>query len=356
MHTKLRTVMKAANDVRRCRGPADTLCWGQTAPVRPRGGSNTPRVQHQRSIYMQIAIIGLGRMGMNMARRLLRGGHEVAVWNRSPAKTQVMEAEGAAGFTSLQALAASLAPPRTLWFMLPAGEATQQRMDEVLPFLQPGDVVVDGANAYWKDDRPRADRLAAHCIRYVDAGVSGGIWGLENGYCTMLGGEAADIRHLAPVLDTLAPPQGWMHCGPAGAGHFVKMVHNGIEYAMMESYGEGFDLLRNGPFSELDLQGIAALWNRGSVVRSWLLELLDAALKKDPGLASLKGYVDDSGEGRWTVTDAVDHAVPVPVLAQALFRRFESRQDDLFSNKVLAALRNEFGGHAVKNTDEGDAS
>ncbi|MFV0421919.1 phosphogluconate dehydrogenase (NAD(+)-dependent, decarboxylating) [Oleidesulfovibrio sp.] len=302
---------------------------------------------------MQIAIIGLGRMGMNMARRLLNGGHDVVVWNRSKDKVEQMQAEGATGFTDLADLATHMSTPRALWFMLPAGDATTERIAEVLPHLDRGDLIIDGANAYWRDDAPKAEMLAQHGIHYMDAGVSGGIWGLEKGYCTMVGGNAEDVARVAPALDTLAPPDGWLHCGPVGTGHFVKMVHNGIEYAMMEAYGEGFDLMRNGPFENLDLQAIAALWNRGSVVRSWLLELLDSALQKDADLSSLKGYVEDSGEGRWTVLDSVHHAVPVPVLAQALFRRFESRQDDLFSNKVLAALRNEFGGHAIKAAGDG---
>ncbi len=300
---------------------------------------------------MQIAMIGLGRMGMNMARRLLRGGHDVVVWNRSPDKVRQMVAEGARGLTGEDGLAdlpAMLETPRAVWCMLPAGAPTHSIIAVLANILSPGDVVIEGGNSYWRDDAGHAAQLAEHAIAYVDAGVSGGVWGLENGYCTMVGGDAAQVARLAPALDTLAPPQGWRHVGPVGAGHFVKMVHNGIEYAMMEAYGEGFELLRDGPFPGLDLQGIAALWNRGSVVRSWLLELLDSALQKDGDLEEVKGYVDDSGEGRWTVLETVHYGVSAPVLAQALYRRFASRQDDAFSHKVLAALRNEFGGHAIK--------
>ncbi len=299
---------------------------------------------------MQIAMIGLGRMGMNMARRLLRGGHDVVVWNRSQDKVAQMVAEGARGAASLEELAPLLEKPRTLWCMLPAGDITRSTLEALGPLLDPGDLVVEGGNSYWRDDAANAALLAEHGIGYVDAGVSGGIWGLDVGYCTMLGGTADHVARLAPALDSLAPEKGWKHVGPVGSGHFVKMVHNGIEYAMMEAYGEGFDLLRNGPFDALDLQGIAALWNRGSVVRSWLLELLDSALQKDPDLSALKGFVDDSGEGRWTVLESVHAGVSAPVLAQALFRRFASRQENAFSNRVLAALRNEFGGHAVRKS------
>ena len=297
---------------------------------------------------MQIAMVGLGRMGMNMARRLLKGGHDVVVWNRSADKVRQMQDEGARGAESLEALCDMLKAPRVVWCMLPAGDVTKSMIEELSTILAPGDLVVEGGNSYWRDDAANASLLAAKDIGYVDAGVSGGIWGLEIGYCTMVGGEAEHIMRIAPALNALAPDQGWKHVGPVGSGHFVKMVHNGIEYALMEAYGEGFELMKSGPFENLDLQGIAALWNRGSVVRSWLLELLDSALAKDPDLAGLKGYVEDSGEGRWTVLETVHHGVAAPVLAQALYRRFASRQDNAFSNRVLAALRNEFGGHAVK--------
>ncbi|UZP66131.1 decarboxylating 6-phosphogluconate dehydrogenase [Desulfovibrio mangrovi] len=297
---------------------------------------------------MQIAMIGLGRMGMNMTRRLLKDGHDVVVWNRSADKVQQIVAEGARGAEHLEDLNHMLAPRRTVWCMLPAGDVTRQTLKTLGGILSPDDLVVEGGNSYWRDDAANAALLAEKGIGYVDAGVSGGIWGLEIGYCTMVGGAQEHVALLTPALDSLAPEQGWKHVGPVGSGHFVKMVHNGIEYALMEAYGEGFDLMRNGPFESLDLQGIAALWNRGSVVRSWLLELLDSALSKNPDLSGLKGYVEDSGEGRWTVLETVHHGVAAPVLAQALYQRFASRQDNAFSNRVLAALRNEFGGHAVK--------
>lgn len=309
------------------------------------------REQHQtriqQGIPMQIAMIGLGRMGMNMARRLLKDGHDVVVWNRSQDKVDQMVAEGARGAADIDELATLLEAPRVVWCMLPSGKVTREMLGLLAVTLSAGDLVVEGGNSYWRDDLANAELLNAADIGYADAGVSGGIWGLTVGYCTMVGGDPAHIARLTPALDSLAPKDGWKHVGPVGSGHFVKMVHNGIEYAMMEAYGEGFDLLRNGPFEELDLQGIAALWNKGSVVRSWLLELLDSALQKDSDLSELKGYVEDSGEGRWTVLETVNYGIAAPVLAQALYRRFASRQDNAFSNRVLAALRNEFGGHAV---------
>ncbi|WP_373869064.1 phosphogluconate dehydrogenase (NAD(+)-dependent, decarboxylating) [Desulfovibrio psychrotolerans] len=311
-----------------------------------------PRRNHneEKEASMHIAMMGLGRMGMNMARRLLRGGHTVTVWNRSADKVRQMVQEGAQGADSPEAMVRMLPQPRIVWCMLPAGDVTRQTLETLAGLLSPGDMVIEGANSYWRDDAPQAAMLAERGIGYVDAGVSGGIWGLEEGYCTMVGGDAAHVALAAPALDTLAPADGWRHVGPVGAGHFVKMVHNGIEYALMESYGEGFQLLREGPFPGLDLHAVAALWNRGSVVRSWLLELLEAALQKDPQLDSIQGYVEDSGAGRWTVLETVHHGVAAPVLAQALYRRFASRQDNAFSNRVLAALRNEFGGHAVKRS------
>ena len=298
---------------------------------------------------MRLAMIGLGRMGMNMTRRLLGGGHEIVVWNRSQDKVEQMVKEGAEGAATLKELVQKLPTPRCVWVMLPAGEPTDKALDELSELLEPGDLVIEGGNTYWRDDQPRAEWLERYGIHYMDAGVSGGIWGLEIGYCTMVGGSEDDVSRISSALDTLAPPNGWKHVGPVGSGHFVKMVHNGIEYAMMEAYGEGFDLLKNGPFEDLDLRGIADLWNQGSVVRSWLLELLEHAFAKDPALDALTGHVDDSGEGRWTVLESVHYGVSTPVLAQSLYKRFESRQQDVFSNKVLAALRNEFGGHAVKN-------
>ncbi|NDY41496.1 decarboxylating 6-phosphogluconate dehydrogenase [Dissulfurirhabdus thermomarina] len=303
---------------------------------------------------MQIGMIGLGRMGMNMARRLLRGGHEVAAYNRTAEKVRRIEAEGAAGADSPEALVRLLDPPRVVWLMLPVGPPVDEHIERLRPHLGPGDLVVDGGNSDFRDDLRRAEALGAEGIRYVDAGVSGGVWGLEKGYCLMLGGGADDYRRLGPVLDTLAPPGGHMHCGPVGAGHFVKMVHNGIEYALMEAYGEGFELLRASPYGpHLDFGALAALWNRGSVIRSWLLELLEDVFREDPGLEEVRGVVADSGEGRWTVREAVRLGVPADAMAHALFKRFASQREDLFSDRVVAALRRAFGGHEVRRAGGG---
>jgi len=297
---------------------------------------------------MRLAMVGLGRMGQNMARRLIRGGHEVVVYNRSPDKIELMVKEGAVPAYSPQEAVAKLDPPRVVWLMLPAGEVVDRHVDAFAESLESGDIIIDGANSNFKDDRRRAEALQPRGIHYLDAGVSGGIWGLEQGFCTMVGGDQADFREIAPVLETLAPPEGYLYCGPTGAGHFVKMVHNGIEYALMEAYGEGFDLLKRSAFGDgLDLGRVAHLWNQGSVIRSWLLELLERALAEDPDLASTPGVVADSGEGRWAVIEAVESGVSTPIIAQSLFRRFESQQPDVFSNRVLAALRKGFGGHTV---------
>lgn len=297
---------------------------------------------------MQVAMIGLGRMGMNMTRRLLQGGHKVVVWNRSPDKVAAIVNEGAIGAGSIKEAIQKLTCPRIVWCMLPAGNVTNMALKEILETLVPDDMVIEGGNSYWKDDLEHAKAFYQKGCGYVDAGVSGGVWGLKVGYCTMVGGKDRHVRRAKPLFDTLAPPRGWKHVGPVGSGHFVKMVHNGIEYAMMEAIGEGFDLMRNGPFDKLDLGGIADLWGQGSVIRSWLLELLTLAYQRDPDLSSIKGYVDDSGEGRWTVLNSIEHGVSTPVLAQSLFKRFESRQGDVYSNKILAALRKEFGGHPIK--------
>jgi 6-phosphogluconate dehydrogenase len=297
---------------------------------------------------MQIAMVGLGRMGLNMARRLLRGGHEVVGYNRSFARTGELVRDGGGGAESLEDLVAQVAAPRTVWLMLPEGGPTEEMVAALGDLLAPGDLVVDGGNTFFRDDLRRAEGLAGKGIHYCDAGVSGGIWGLEEGYCLMLGGAEEDFARLHPVLETLAPPEGFLHCGPVGAGHFVKMVHNGIEYAMMEAYGEGMEILRASQFGDgLSLRAVAHLWQRGSVVRSRLLGLLEDALAKDPELASISGYVEDSGEGRWTVQQAVELGVAADGIAHALFKRFLSRETDAFSNRVLAALRNEFGGHAT---------
>jgi 6-phosphogluconate dehydrogenase len=306
---------------------------------------------------MQIAIAGLGRMGMNMARKLVRGGHEVVAWNRSPDKVEEIAGDGAKGTFSLGEMVESLVSPRTVWLMLPAGKAVDAAIEQLTPLLQPGDIIIDGGNSFYRDDMKRKRHLDHYGIHYLDVGVSGGIWGLKEGYCLMVGGEAKIFRHLEPVFQALAPPEGYMHCGECGAGHFVKMVHNGIEYGMMSAYGEGFSILKASPYgNSLNLASVAHLWNKGSVVRSWLLELMEAAFLKDRDLESLQGYVEDSGEGRWTVQQAIDTGVPAPVIAAAVFQRFRSRMQDSFSDKVLAALRNEFGGHAVVAKDEGKKS
>jgi 6-phosphogluconate dehydrogenase len=283
-------------------------------------------------------MVGLGRMGANMAERLRRGGHDVIGYDRDPKVSQV---------ALLSELVGKLAAPRTVWLMVPSGEPTEQSIKEVAGLLQRGDLVVDGGNSNFRDSVRRGAELEERGLMLVDAGTSGGVWGLENGYCLMVGGSDEAFARIEPALKTLAPEDGYAHVGPVGAGHFTKMVHNGIEYAMLEAYGEGFEILQASEF-ELDLHEIARLWNRGSVVRSWLLELAERAFAKDPHLSQLRGYVEDSGEGRWTVLEAINESVPAPAIALSLFARFASRQDDSFAMKVIAALRNEFGGHAVK--------
>ncbi len=298
---------------------------------------------------MQIAMIGLGRMGMNMARRLLGGGHEVIAWNRSRDKTDELVREGAAGAYSLEEVADKLEKPRAVWIMLPAGRPVDDTIARLKDLLEPGDTIIEGGNSYYRDDIRRAEELKPAGIAYVDAGVSGGIWGLQIGYCTMVGGPREKFDLLEPVFKTLAPEDGYLYCGPTGAGHFVKMVHNGIEYGMMQAYGEGFEIMEASQYGPgLDFAQVAHLWNQGSVIRSWLLELAEEAFKIDARLDEITGHVDDSGEGRWTVQQAIDTAVPAPVITESLFARFRSRQDNSFSNRVLAALRREFGGHAVK--------
>jgi len=297
---------------------------------------------------MQIGMIGLGRMGMNMARRLLQGGHEVVVYNRSQDKVRQMVAEGAAGSGSLKDFIEKLAAPRIVWLMLPAGSIVDNHLAELSDLLAAGDMVIDGGNSFYKDDAPRAEMLQQKTIHFLDAGVSGGIWGLESGYCIMVGGDEAGFKRIEPLLQTLTQPEGYVYCGPTGAGHFVKMVHNGIEYAMMEAYGEGFNIMKQSAFGQgLEFDKIAHVWNRGSVVKSWLLELLETAFARDPQLADLEPVVQDSGEGRWTVQQALDTGTPAPVIAQAVFQRFESQGQGAFSHRVLAALRREFGGHSV---------
>jgi len=302
---------------------------------------------------MDLAIIGLGRMGSNMARRLMRDGHRVVVHNRSPEPIKEMEQEGAVGAYPPASVVDRLAPPRVIWMMIPAGDPVDDMINKLLPLLSPGDVLIDGGNSNWKDSVRRAAAVSERGIHYLDVGTSGGIWGLEVGYCLMIGGEEAAFRIVEPAFKSLAPPDGYRLLGPSGAGHFAKMIHNGIEYGMLQAYAEGFEILESSPY-EYDLAGLAALWNRGSVVRSWLLELAERAFKEDPHLESIRGYVEDSGEGRWTVFQAIDQDVPAPVLTLSLMTRFRSRQPDSFAAKVVAALRRQFGGHAVKQSGGGE--
>ena len=303
---------------------------------------------------MQIGMIGLGRMGMNMGKRLLQGGHEVVAYNRTPEKTEEIVKEGATGSFSLAELVENLTEPRAVWLMLPEGKPVDDHLEKLKELLDPDDIVIDGGNTYYKDDIRRGDSLAEKQINFVDVGVSGGVWGLEVGYCLMAGGDRQVYNYLEPIFKTLAPQEGYLYCGPTGAGHFVKMVHNGIEYGMMQAYGEGFAILDGSPYGEfLNYAQVAHLWNQGSVIRSWLLELLEAAFGKDERLTKIRGYVEDSGEGRWTVLQAVESGVAAPVIALSLFRRFSSREKDSFEDRVLAALRREFGGHPVKAAKDG---
>jgi 6-phosphogluconate dehydrogenase len=299
---------------------------------------------------MELGMIGLGRMGGNMAIRLIQGGHRVVVYNRTPTKTREIAQHGAVATFSLQELVEQLQTPRAIWIMLPAGQPTRDMINQLLPLISPGDILIDGGNSHYTDDAPRAAMLSEHGIHYVDAGVSGGIWGLQVGYCMMVGGEPDICAYLEPIFKTLAPENGYLYCGPHGAGHYVKMVHNGIEYGMLQAIGEGFEILHAAPF-KFDLAKIAALWQHGSVVRSWLIELAAAAFSKDPDLETLRGYVEDSGEGRWTILEAMERDIPAPVITLSLLERFRSRQPESFSAKVIAALRNEFGGHAVQKAE-----
>ena len=296
---------------------------------------------------MELGMIGLGRMGANMTERLLLGGHRVIAYDRSAEAIQRVVDKGAVGARSLADFVKQLSLPRAVWLMVPSGDPVDQTIDQLLPSLARDDIIIDGGNSNYKDTIRRAERVKQRGLHFVDAGTSGGIWGLKVGYCMMVGGEKEIVGRFEPIFKTLAPKDGFLHVGPSGAGHFVKMIHNGIEYGMLQAYGEGFELLKASQF-ELDLGKIAHLWNQGSVVRSWLLELCESAFAKDPQLASIKGYVEDSGEGRWTVQEAIERNVPAPVLTLSLFARFASRQRDSFAAKVIAALRNEFGGHAVK--------
>ena len=298
---------------------------------------------------MEIGFIGLGKMGMNMVTRLRRGHHRVVAFDRQQDLVKRAEGTGAVGAASLEDLVSQLAKPRAVWVMVPSGKPTEETIHALADLLDADDVIIDGGNTRFSDDVRRADALQRQRIHYVDAGTSGGIWGLQIGYCLMIGGERDAVDRLKPAFTTLAPENGWAHVGGHGAGHYVKMVHNGIEYSMMQGYAEGFELMSNSAY-HLDLAKVADLWMHGSVVRSWLLELAADALKADPHLDKLKGYVQDSGEGRWMLMDALDKDVPVPTLSAALFTRFRSRQTESFSEKLLAALRNAFGGHGVRRT------
>jgi 6-phosphogluconate dehydrogenase len=296
---------------------------------------------------MELGFIGLGKMGMNMVTRLRRDQHRVVIFDRSADLIKQAEALGCIGASSVADLVGKLSAPRAVWIMVPSGAPTEETVQAVAALLQPGDTVIDGGNTRFHDDVRRAAALKTRGIHYVDAGTSGGIWGLKVGYCLMVGGENEPVNRLAPIFKTLAPENGWAHVGAAGAGHYVKMVHNGIEYSMMQGYAEGFELMSKSEY-KLDLARIADLWMHGSVVRSWLLELAAGALKDDQKLEKLKGYVQDSGEGRWMIADAIEKDVPVPTLTTALFTRFRSRQEESFAEKMLAALRNAFGGHSVR--------
>jgi 6-phosphogluconate dehydrogenase len=306
-----------------------------------------------RGMMVELGMIGLGRMGGNMVQRLLLGGHRVVTYDRSAPAVAVSQSQGAAGASSLADLVGQLALPRAVWIMVPAGQPTDETIDSLIPLLAPGDTVLDGGNANYKDSMRRATTLAAHGMDFMDVGTSGGIWGLAEGYSLMIGGKAETFRRLESIFQTLATAadQGYSHVGPTGAGHFVKMVHNGVEYGLMQAYAEGFEIMDAKEEFGLDLRQIAETWRHGSVVRSWLLDLAVAALAADPHLESLQAYVDDSGEGRWTVQEAVDLAVPAPVITLSLQQRFRSRQEQPFGARMLAALRQQFGGHAVRESE-----
>jgi 6-phosphogluconate dehydrogenase len=298
---------------------------------------------------MQLGFVGLGKMGGNMVHRIHRDSdHQVVAFDFSEEAVSAAEGHGATGASSLEDLVSKLDAPRMVWVMVPAGDPTQQTVDKLAELLDQGDTIVDGGNTNWHDDVRRAGELDAKGIHYIDVGTSGGVWGLEVGYCMMVGGHEESVERLAPILDVLAPPDGWHHFGDAGAGHFVKMVHNGVEYGIMQAYAEGFELMHKSKFP-IELKEVAGLWNRGSVVRSWLCELAENAFEAEGNdLAGLKGHVSDSGEGRWTIVDSIDYDVPTPVITASLYARFYSRHEGDYTHRVLAALRNQFGGHAVE--------
>jgi 6-phosphogluconate dehydrogenase len=323
---------------------------------------------------MQLGMIGLGRMGGNMVRRLMRGGHKCVVFDLNPDNIKALASEGASGATSMEDFIAKLAKPRAVWVMVPAGGATENTVMKLAGLMEPGDTIIDGGNSYFKDDVRRSKVLKGRGLHYLDVGTSGGVWGIERGYCMMIGGSKESFQRLDPIFKTLAPgqgdvaptdgrqgknptaEQGYLYCGPSGAGHFVKMVHNGIEYGLMQAYAEGFDIMRNANSTELpedqrytfDLPDIAELWRRGSVVGSWLLDLTAMALTEDPTLSRFTGTVQDSGEGRWTIMAAIEEAVPCDVLSASLYTRFRSRQDHTFAEKMLSGMRNKFGGHVER--------
>jgi len=325
---------------------------------------------------MQLGMIGLGRMGANMVRRLMRGGHECVVWDVSPDNVKQLSGEGATGAESLDDFISKLSQPRAVWIMVPAGAATEKTVSDLSDRMQAGDIIIDGGNSYFKDDARRAQTLREKKINYVDVGTSGGVWGLDRGYCMMIGGPETTVRHLDPIFKTLAPgrgdivrtpgrqetsstvEEGYLYCGPSGAGHFVKMVHNGIEYGLMQAYAEGFDIFHNANSKDLpaeirydlNVADIAEVWRRGSVVSSWLLDLTAMALLEDPELSNYSGFVQDSGEGRWTIMAAIEEAVPAEVLSAALYTRFRSRQEHTFAEKILSAMRQKFGGHLEPRT------
>ncbi|MGH7775036.1 MAG: phosphogluconate dehydrogenase (NAD(+)-dependent, decarboxylating) [Candidatus Binatia bacterium] len=325
---------------------------------------------------MQLGMIGLGRMGANMVRRLMRGGHDCVVFDRNPETVKLLTGEGVTGGRSFEDLLSRLSKPRAVWVMVPAGEATEETVMALSKRMEAGDIIIDGGNSHYKDDVRRAKAVQKKGIHYVDVGTSGGIWGVERGYCLMIGGEEAVVERLDPIFKTLSPgrgeiartpgratlkstvEEGYLYCGPAGAGHFVKMIHNGIEYGLMQAYAEGFDILRNAASKELpeehrydfNLADIAEVWRRGSVVGSWLLDLTAMALVENPNLSNYTGFVQDSGEGRWTIMAAVEEAVPADVLSASLYARFRSRQEHTFAEKVVSAMRQKFGGHVERPT------
>jgi 6-phosphogluconate dehydrogenase len=302
---------------------------------------------------MQLGLIGLGKMGANMNQRILKGGHQTVVFNRSPGPVQAAVEAGALGATTIADLVSKLDAPRAVWIMVPAGATTEDMVETLIGLLSPGDTIIDGGNSNYRDTIRRAAHVAQHNLHYVDCGTSGGIWGITEGYSLMIGGEKEPVERLRPIFETLAPApnQGWGHVGPSGAGHFVKMVHNGIEYGMMQAFAEGFEIMKGKSEFNMDMHQIAEIWRYGSVVRSWLLDLTARALEVDADLSDIAPWVADSGEGRWTVAEAIDQDIPAPVITLSLMMRFVSRQDDSYGARMLAAMRNQFGGHAVKKDE-----